>query len=115
MVSKVQARSKQRRSMEHMHLHGQNCIMLNFWLKKTTVSTTCSLNTLHDYTKNTWHLDIWGFVVHSLSDSVCTWNFAPGAIAFFNGLKNNQTLAQLVMELNPIGATGGCCDGFKGR
>ena len=27
-------------------------------------------------------------------------------MAFFNGLKNNHTLAQLVMELNPIGVAG---------
>lgn len=36
-----------------------------------------------------------------------------GSVAFFNGLKNNHTLAQLVMELNPIGvvgAIGGDCD-----
>ena len=64
--------------------------------------------------QSTWHLDIWGFVVNPhFSDSVGTWFFAPGAIAFFNGLKNNQTLAQLVMELNPIGATGGWCDGTQ--
>ena len=56
--------------MEHMR---QNCIMLYFWLKKS-VSTTWSLNTLHDYIKKTWHLDIWGFVVNPhFSDSVGTW------------------------------------------
>lgn len=33
-----------------------------------------SLNTLHDYIKKTWHLDIWGFVVNPhFSDSVGTW------------------------------------------
>ena len=110
------AQTQTRRSMETSSSSWSKLYNVVFWLKKTSVSTTWSLNTLHDYMKNTWHFwfgVLW--LIPHFSDSVGTWFFAPGAIAFFNGLKNNQTLAQLVMELNPIGATGGWCDGFKGR
>ena len=36
----------------------------------------------------------------------CDFMSRAGAAAFFSGLKSNQSLSQLIMELNPIGPAG---------